>query len=94
MVSNTIRHAQATVMSIRIARDGDRLTLIASDDGVGLTPDRSRPEDGIGLGLGLSGLARRLEALGGGVRLPPAEKGLTLELQVDLAGRNTRREQV
>ena len=94
MVSNTIRHAQATTMSIRIARDGDRLTLVASDDGVGMAGSRPSVQDGIGLGLGLAGLAKRLEALGGGVSLPPAAKGLTLELQVDLAGRTTRREAV
>lgn len=92
MVSNTIRHAQASTMRIRIAREGDRLTLVASDDGVGMAADRPRDTDGIGLGLGLRGLAKRLEALGGALRLPPAAKGLTLELQVDLAGRMTRRE--
>jgi two-component system sensor histidine kinase DevS len=92
MVSNTIRHAQAGQMGIRAVREGDRLTIIASDDGVGMAADRPRATDGIGLGLGLSGLARRLESLGGGVSLPPSVKGLTLELQVDLAGRATRRE--
>ena len=86
------RHAQASTMRIRIAREGDRLTLVASDDGVGMAADRPRDTDGIGLGLGLRGLAKRLEALGGALRLPPAAKGLTLELQVDLAGRMTRRE--
>lgn len=92
MVSNTIRHAQATSMSIRVARQGERLTLTARDDGVGLRPDQPRAADGIGLGLGLSGLAKRLEALGGALRLPPTAKGMTLELEVDLAGRATRRE--
>lgn len=90
MVSNTIRHAQATQMSIRVARQGDRLTLTARDDGVGMAADRPRTADGIGLGLGLSGLAKRLEALGGALRLPPTAKGMTLELEVDLAGRATR----
>ena len=40
MVSNTIRHAQATQMSIRVARRGERLTLTARDDGVGMSPER------------------------------------------------------
>jgi signal transduction histidine kinase len=92
MVSNTIRHAQASRMSIEIARDGDRLTLTASDDGVGMAAGLPRSVDGIGLGLGLGGLARRLEALGGGVRLPQTAKGVTLELLVDLAGRASRQE--
>ena len=91
MVSNTIRHAEATRMSIRVARDGDRLSLSVIDDGVGIAAGRPRPADGIGLGLGLSGLAKRLEALGGGLNLPQTSAGMALELQVDLAGRAARR---
>jgi signal transduction histidine kinase len=90
IVSNTIRHAQATRMSIRVDRQGDRLTLTARDDGVGMTADKPRATDGIGLGLGLRGLAKRLEALGGALRLPPTAKGMTLELEVDLTGRARR----
>ncbi len=92
MVSNTIRHAQATQMSIRVARRGERLTLTARDDGVGMAAERSRDADGIGLGLGLSGLAKRLDALGGALRLPPTAKGMALELEVDLTGRTARQE--
>jgi signal transduction histidine kinase len=92
MVSNTIRHARATQMSIRVARQGERLTLIARDDGVGMAAEWPRAADGIGLGLGLSGLAKRLEALGGALRLPPTAKGMTLELEIDLAGRAARQD--
>ena len=57
-----------------------------------MSADRPRATDGIGLGLGLSGLAKRLEALGGALRLPPTAKGMMLELEVDLAGRAARQE--
>lgn len=59
IVTNTLRHAEARELWIDVARDGDTIRLTAADDGRG-TP-------GFVPGNGLSGLAERFEALGGGV---------------------------
>jgi signal transduction histidine kinase len=74
-LANAAKHAQASVAHVQAqARDG-HLHLTVRDDGVGgATP---------GGGSGLVGLADRVEALGGTIRLDsPVGQGTTL--QVDL----------
>jgi signal transduction histidine kinase len=78
-LSNVARHAQATRASIRVAVDGNQLTVAVSDDGVGLG-DVSRA------GHGLGNLRLRAVRLGGGVEVASAPGGGTaLEWQVPLA---------
>jgi len=55
-VSNAVKHAGATTVSVVVRRDGDALLLCVEDDGRGgADPD----------GSGLRGLADRVEAVGG-----------------------------
>ncbi|WP_422116910.1 sensor histidine kinase [Brachybacterium sp. UNK5269] len=56
-VTNTIRHAEASRLRIELARDGDRVALVARDDGRGA---RSPV-----LGNGLCGMRERFQELGG-----------------------------
>lgn len=60
IVTNTIRHADATELWIRLTGDGDTLSLNAVDDGP--TPN------GFEIGNGLRGLNERVEKLGGTTR--------------------------
>lgn len=46
-------------------RDGDAVTLVIEDDGVGFDPESPRTGDGRGMGLGLFGMAERVELVGG-----------------------------
>ena len=64
-LANVTKHARATTVAIRVSVEGDALALEVRDDGVG----GARLE-----GSGLSGLAARVEELGGELRLdsPPA----------------------
>lgn len=55
-VSNTVKHAHAATIAIRIARVGDALQLDVTDDGVG---------GAVPSGSGLRGLVDRVEALRG-----------------------------
>ncbi len=58
VVTNAVRHAEmATVLRLAVTRSGDRLTLVAQDDG--LTSGEVR------LGNGLRGIVERTRALGG-----------------------------
>lgn len=64
-VTNTIRHSEASCLQIDLSHDGERVTLVARDDGVGA---RS-PE----LGNGLRGLRERFEDLGGELTIDGAD---------------------
>jgi signal transduction histidine kinase len=66
-LANIAKHAQATSASVAVARTNRRVVVEIVDDGVG-GADTER-------GSGLRGLADRVEALGGGLRVwtPPGE---------------------
>jgi signal transduction histidine kinase len=74
-ITNSAKHAQASVIDVCVeARDG-ALTLSISDDGVG-GADPSR-------GSGIIGLRDRVEALGGTILvLSPSGQGTTLHVQL------------
>ncbi|MFT0532058.1 sensor histidine kinase [Castellaniella hirudinis] len=86
LISNVIRHAQASRVAVDIQCDQGALILSVSDNGCGLSADR--PDCG---GHGLANLRRRLDALGGSVRaLESTRQGTALQLFIPLeAGRNT-----
>jgi signal transduction histidine kinase len=57
MITNSVRHAQADNLWIRLSVTGDGLAMSARDDGVGA--------DKVALGNGLTGMTERLRHLGG-----------------------------
>jgi signal transduction histidine kinase len=57
MITNSVRHAQAGNLWIRLSITGDGLAMSARDDGIGA--------DKVSMGNGLSGMAERLKQLGG-----------------------------
>jgi signal transduction histidine kinase len=65
IITNTTRHASARNLWIAIARDGDRISLRARDDGRGTNM--------IQPGHGLTGMRERFEALGGRIELRSSE---------------------
>ena len=65
-LSNIVRHASATAVGVEV-RAGDALELCVRDNGVGLEPER------IGTGNGLGNMTRRIEAIGGSLRLTQVE---------------------
>ena len=65
-LTNVRRHAaEATEVSVRLRRDGDRLEVTVTDDGHGGT---QLPAAAHGGGFGLVGLKERVTALGGELR--------------------------
>jgi signal transduction histidine kinase len=56
-LSNVAKHAAASTVAIRVARNDGRVTLQIDDDGIGGAQDQD--------GTGLRGLSDRLEAIGG-----------------------------
>ena len=74
-LSNTAKHARATMVSVRLWRQGDRVMLRVSDDGTGF--EISKPNHRIGHGL--SNMQARAEGVGGGIEVISIRKqGTTL----------------
>jgi signal transduction histidine kinase len=67
-LANTVKHAHATSAALRTTVRGGVLTVEVADDGVG----GARPD-----GSGLSGLAERVEAFGGTLRIESGPRGGT-----------------
>jgi len=57
MITNSVRHAQADNLWIRLSMTGDGLAMSARDDGIGV--------DKVAIGNGLTGMTERLKQLGG-----------------------------
>ncbi|MBN9426238.1 MAG: histidine kinase [Burkholderiales bacterium] len=99
LVSNAIRHARCTRLSVQVSFDGDRLVTEVRDDGIGMghapgAPDTSGasgapgaevPGTGTHGGHGLAGLRRRAAELGGSVELHTGDTGTAVRFDLPLA---------
>jgi signal transduction histidine kinase len=63
VVQNAVKHAHADRIDVRLRMGDDGLTFEVSDDGVGIDQGPTT------MGTGLRGLAERVEALGGWIRV-------------------------
>lgn len=78
-LANVAKHACASSASVTVAYAPERVALTVSDDGVGFEPTAAA---GTG-GAGLTGLAERLDALGGSLRVDSAPgAGTTIVAEV------------
>lgn len=64
-LTNVVRHARATSVSVVATARGGSVRLVVEDDGVGFEPDALAPAEMVGL----LGMRERLELLGGSLRL-------------------------
>jgi len=77
IITNTVRHAGASRLSLRVTSDEDGLRLEAKDDGRGC--DAAQP------GNGLRGMRERLSACGGRVDIMTAPgQGFALDVRLPL----------
>ena len=79
IVSNTIKHAEASTLSIAIVADGRELNFVCQDNGKGFDPMIVKP------GNGLENLQDRLAALGGELATLPTPEGVTTKASFPLA---------
>ena len=77
-LSNVVKHAGATHVSVIVARRGGSVIAIVEDDGVGFTTDNVRED-----ALGLLGMRERLALVGGTLEVESADgAGTTVAAQV------------
>ena len=77
-LTNCVRHARATRVTVSVTADASRLDAIVTDDGTGLDPARRRN------GLGLRGIEERVKELDGSCVLGngPGSKGTRLAISL------------
>ncbi len=76
-LTNVVRHAHATTVTIEFRQTNDTLTCVVVDDGVGFDADKFRP------GMGLSGMRQRVQAASGKLSLK-SSPGLGSELIAEI----------
>lgn len=86
-LTNTVKHAQAKSIAIEIVRNERELTLLVSDDGIGIDP----PALHSALSHGILGMRQRVRALAGefALRSRPG-RGTTVEVRLPLAAGTPR----
>lgn len=65
IVSNTVKHSEATILTLQLIRSVDEITMMAEDNGVGFD---SKSEN-FKHGLGLYNMSSRTEKLGGAIHI-------------------------
>lgn len=70
---NALRHARPATVAVSVRRNADGVAVRVADDGPGLGPS----SDADGCGLGISGMAERVRALGGRLTVGTAADGGT-----------------
>lgn len=92
-LTNVLKHASASRVSIVLERKADGLALVLEDDGVGFDPDNpGRKASGSSQtpGLGLSGMKERVALLDGTIAVESAPgKGSTIFVQIPLDAMET-----
>ncbi|NDI98046.1 sensor histidine kinase [Flavobacterium sp. LaA7.5] len=61
LITNIIKHAQATEASIQLTHHDDLINIIIEDNGVGFSTDKMNAEDG----MGIAAIQKKTEQLGG-----------------------------
>jgi signal transduction histidine kinase len=71
-LANVYRHASASGVAVELRRIKDRLHVVVTDDGCGIS-ENPRPREGVGI----RGMKLRLTHVGGRLRIGPAPNGGT-----------------
>ncbi|HET9287925.1 MAG TPA: ATP-binding protein, partial [Gaiella sp.] len=71
-LTNVVKHAGASRVSILVVRRGDAVAAVVEDDGSGFEPSTAREA-----GLGLAGMRERMALVDGALRVESSEGGGT-----------------
>jgi signal transduction histidine kinase len=80
--TNTIKHSEATAIKLEAIYEGQELTLIYQDNGIGLDRDKWKSADN---SVGLRSILQRLNYLNGSIKIERPKKGfkVIMKLQFD-----------
>lgn len=80
IITNIIKHAQASFVQIQLINHESELTLMVEDNGVGFDPDKVS-----GSGIGLKNIQSRIEYLNGSLHIDSQKgKGTTITIEIPL----------
>lgn len=82
IVSNALRHAQASEIAIRVAIRSDRVRIDISDNGIGLPQTASSR---LSAGLGLASTGQRMADIGGSLSVMADGPGTTIRLEFPIS---------
>jgi|GEM_PF-1939175 len=83
-LTNVVRHAQASQITLQLVKDGSVLLLSITDDGAGFDPERLRKRAPRAATLGLIGMQERAHAAGGTIEIDSAiSHGTEVRLKFD-----------
>ena len=74
-LSNTRRHAQATIVIVTVQVSSEQAMLVVQDNGIGLSPQTLQSYRNNTMHLGLKGMHHYIEELGGQFMLANGEEG-------------------
>lgn len=84
-LTNTWKHARASRVWGSISRDDTGVRLVIEDDGTGFDEKAPSSSDGRGIGMGLFGMAERVELVGGTLKIDGARRpGTRVEAYIPL----------
>ncbi len=85
-MTNAFRHGRATEITVRFWCEGDRVSVVVSDNGSGLSSPLTE-------GIGIQGMRERVAQIGGSLRAGPTAGGFSVQagfpLREDSYGKNT-----
>lgn len=82
-LTNVVRHAQATAVTVALQGDPGAVTLSVTDNGVGFAPRSAEGPEAAARGLGMVSMQERANALGGTLRvLSEPGRGTTIRVQI------------
>ncbi|WP_344860292.1 sensor histidine kinase [Planomonospora alba] len=98
-LTNTLKHARATAVTVRLRYAPQAVTVTVTDDGraasaapgpaaspAGPTPLAGPASSGPGAGHGITGMRERVAALGGSLTAGPTGEGFTVHAVIPVAG--------
>jgi len=84
-LTNIVKHARATEVSIILERSGSHLTVIVEDNGIGFDLEAVWSQPLTEKGLGLQGMQERVNLIGGQLTIETAPgRGTTLYVHIEL----------
>lgn len=89
-VTNAVRHARARTCCVSLSCSPDGLSIIVTDDGIGLTAAGLTTADGHGSGNGMAIMRERAVELGGTILITAGPPGVRVEARLPAAARDER----